>query len=158
MFLTATNVVGLLLRSGFARSRLLQSAHQHDHATQRAIQPRSTARLWKATFTAGSVRYETTNRRRRIPIGTAHARGRVSGASPVVGSRRSAGLSAHDTMTNVKNTSGGSHTSIPSPASRCDATAPEKWKKEPAYAHSLSRGNLGAMIAAAPPTCHTPLM
>src|SRR5262245_1150476 len=153
-----TNVVGLLVRSDSTQSRLLEPAHQHDHSTQCAIQPRSTARLWKATLTAGSVRYEATNRRRRIPIGTVHARGWVSGASPAVGSRRSAGLRAHDTMTNVKNTSGGSHTSIPSPTSRCDATAPEKWKKEPAYAHSLSRGNLGAMIAAAPLTWHAPLM
>src|SRR5215510_15105623 len=107
MFLTATNVVGLLLRSGVARSRLLESAHQHDHATQRAIQPRSTARLWKATLTAGSVRYEATNRRTRIPIGTAQASGRDSGASSAFGSRRSAGLNAHDATTNIKNTSGG---------------------------------------------------
>src|SRR5262249_61205628 len=88
-------------------------------------------------------------------IRTAHARGRVSGASPASGTRRSAGLSAHDTITNIKNTSGASHTSTTSPASRCDATAPDHWKKAPAYAHSFSRGNPGAMIAAAAPTCHT---
>src|SRR5262249_30593048 len=111
-----------------------------------------------AALTAGNVAYETTYRRRRIPVGMAQARGRVSGARPAFGSRRSAGLSAHDTMTNIKNTSGVSHAPTLSPASRCDATAPEKWKKEPAYAHSLSRGNLGAMIAAAPPICHTPVM
>src|SRR5262249_43968535 len=37
-----------------------------------------------------------------------------------------------------------------------DATAPDHVKKAPAYAHSLSRGNPGAMIAAPPPTCHKP--
>src|SRR4029434_1706746 len=113
---------------------------------QRAIQPRSTARLWKASFTAGSVRYETTNRRRRIPIGTAQARGRVSGASPAFARRRSAGLSAQDAMTNIENISGAHHDSTPSPASRCDTTAPENWKKEPAYAHSLTRGTAGASV------------
>src|SRR5262249_60282676 len=129
-----------------------------DCLTQRAIQPRSCARLWKATLTTGSVRYETTNRRRRIPIGTAQPRGRVSGPSPAFGSRRSAGLSAHDTMTNIENTSGVSHAPTLSPVLRCDATAPENWKKEPAYAHSLIRGNLGTMITAAPPICHAPEM
>src|SRR5262245_34377071 len=96
------------------------------HSTQRPTQPRSYARLLKAALTAGSVRYETTNRRRRIPIGTAQARGRVSGPSPEFGSRRSAGLSAHDTMTSIENTSGVSHTLAgdQSPASRCDDTAP----------------------------------
>src|SRR5262249_24293433 len=110
-----------------------------------------------ATLTQGSVRYDTTNRTSRIPIGTAQVSGRVSGAIPALGSRRSAGLSAHDTMTNIEKTSGVSHklTGTESPASRCDATAPEKWKKAPAYAHSLSRGNPGAMIVAAPPISHT---
>src|SRR5262245_4603004 len=107
-------------------------------------------------LTQGSVRYDTTYRRRRIPIGTAQARGRVSGGT--FGSRRSAGLSAHDAMPNIANISGAPHASAPSPANRCDATAPDHVKKAPAYAHSLSRGNLGAMIAAAPPTCHTPVM
>src|SRR5262245_11176661 len=113
-----------------------------------------------AALTHGSVRYETTNRTTRTPIGTAHARGRVSGASPAFGSRRSAGRSAHDRMTNIQNTSGVTHvlTGTKSPASRCDATAPEKWKKEPAYAHSLSRGNPGKMITAAAPISHTPRM
>src|SRR5262245_35233077 len=105
--------------------------------------------------TQGSVRYETTNRRSRIPIGTAHSRGRASGPGPAFGNRRPAGLRVHDTMTNVEKTRGGSQAALPSPASRCDATAPENWKKETAYAHSLSRGNLGDMIAAAPPICHT---
>src|SRR5215813_5516196 len=120
-------------------------------STQRPTHPRSLARLLKAALTAGSVRYETTNRRRRIPIGTAQARGRVSDLSAEFGNRRSAGLSAHDTMTNIENTSGVSHMlrGDQSPARRCDATAPENWKNAPAYAHSLSRGNLGAMITAA---------
>src|SRR5262249_40422390 len=126
--------------------------------TQRAIQPRSRARACMAALTQGSVTYETTNRTSRIPIETAHARGRVSGSRPAAGSRRSGGLNAHDTMTNIKNISGGSQAALASPASRCDATAPENWKKQPAYAHSLSVGNLGAMIAAAPPICHTPEM
>src|SRR5262249_22214756 len=59
--------------------------------------------------------------------------------------RRPAGLRVHDTMTNVEKTRGGSQAALPSPASRCDATAPENWKKETAYAHSLSPGNLGDM-------------
>src|SRR5262249_54061920 len=110
--------------------------------------------------TQGSIRYETTNRTTKTPTETAHARGRVSGASSAFGSRRSAGLSAHDAMVNIKNTSGVSHvpTGTKSPASRCDTTAPEKWKKLPAYAHSLSRGNPGAMIAAAPAISHIPKM
>src|SRR5262245_45127954 len=113
-----------------------------------------------AAFTAGSVRYETTNRTTKIAIGTAQARGRVSSAPPAFGSRRSAGLSAHETTTNIKNISGVSHvlTGTKSRASRCETTAPEKWKKEPAYAHSLSRGNPGAMIAAAAPISDTPKM
>src|SRR5215813_4297115 len=113
-----------------------------------------------AALTQGSVRKETTYRTRRIPIATAHARGRISGATSALGSRRSAGLRAQDTMTNVQKTSGVNHLPIgdQSPASKCDATAPEKWKKAPAYAHSLSRGNPGAMITAAAPSCHTPKM
>src|SRR5262245_4957582 len=93
----------------------------------------------------------------RSPIGAAQARTVGSGASPAPGSRRSADLSAHDAMPNIKNTNGGSHTSTPSPASRCEATAPDQVKKAPAYAHSLSRGKPGATIAAAPPTCQTPV-
>src|SRR5262249_12837938 len=98
--------------------------------------------------------------RRRTPIETAHARGRVSGPSPAFESRRSAGLSAHDAMPNIQNTSGVDHVLIgdQSPASMCDATAPEKWKQVPAYAHSLSRGNAGAMIAAAASISHPPRM
>src|SRR5262249_8160027 len=113
-----------------------------------------------AALTAGSVRYETTNRRTRIPIGTAQARGRVSGTRLACGSLRSAGLRAHDTMTKLKNTNGVTQrlAEAKSPASRCDTTAPEKWTKQPAYAHSLSRGNPGAMIAAAPAISHTPKM
>src|SRR5262245_30434285 len=134
--------------------------HQSLPSTQRAIQPRSTARLCMTALTAGNVRNETTYRTTRIPTGMAQARGRVSGASCTSGSRRSAGLSAHDTTTNVKNTRGVTQvlTGTKSPASRCDDTAPEKWKKDPAYAHSLSRENPGAMMAAAAPVCHRPLM
>src|SRR5262245_6620313 len=141
-----------------AHDRMCRRVHRRQRYYERAIQPRSSARLCRAAVTAGSVRYETTNRRRRIPIGTAQATERVSGASPAFGSRRSAGLSAHDTMTNIANTSGVSHAPTLSPASRWDATAPENWKKEPAYAHSLIRGNLGAMMTAAPPICQTPVM
>src|SRR5262245_12716224 len=111
-----------------------------------------------APFTAGSVRYETTRSRRRTPIGTAQARGRVSGVSAGGRSRRSDGLRAHDAMANIANTNGGSHASTLSPARRCDATAPDHVKKEPAYAHSLSRGKPGTMIAAAPPICHAPVI
>src|SRR5262249_3753246 len=99
---------------------------------QRAIQPRSRARACMLAVTQGSVTYERTNRRRRIPIGTAQAWGRVSSASSEFGSRRSGGLSAHDKMTNIRKITGGNHTPTTSPASRCEATAPENWKKAPA--------------------------
>src|SRR4029453_10393114 len=107
---------------------------------------------------AGSVRKETTYRIRRIAIGTAQARGRLSGGSPKFGSRRSAGLSAHDAIAHGAKNSGANHNSGPSPVNRCDVTAPDHRKKEPAYAHSLSRGSLGAAIATAAPTCHSPKM
>src|SRR5262245_37974617 len=102
-----------------------------------------------ATVTVGSVTNETTNKSMRTPIGTAQARGRLSGASPAFESRRSAGLSAHDPTANIANISGVIHAPALSPAERCDATAPDHVKTAPAYAHSLSRGNPGAMIAAA---------
>jgi hypothetical protein len=35
-------------------------------------------------------------------------------------------------MTNIENISGGHHARTSSPANRCDAAAPENWKKEPA--------------------------
>jgi hypothetical protein len=59
-------------------------------------------------------------------------------------------------MANVANISGAHHTSTLSPADRCDITAPDHRKKEPAYAHSLISGSLGAMIATAAPACHAP--
>src|SRR4030095_7546485 len=101
---------------------------------------------------------ETAYRRRRTPIGTAQARGRVSGGSAAFGRRRSAGLSAHDAIEHGAKNSGADHDSGPSQINRCDVTAPDHRKMEPAYAHSLSTGNPGAAIAAAAPTCHAPKM
>ena len=65
---------------------------------------------------------------------------------------RLGGLSAHEATARAANIRVTMMCQAASPQAACDAAAPVRSKKVPAYAHSLRRGKRGANKAMAPST------
>ena len=68
----------------------------------------------------------------------------------------SAGLKYHDTTVNIKSSNAGKVSTMLSPTAMCENIAPVMIKKNPAYAHSFTRGNLGTSNAITPNIFQTP--
>jgi hypothetical protein len=72
------------------------------------------------------------------------------------GSFLSAGLKYHDTTVSTRSSNEGNSSLTELPDAICENIAPDIIKKNPAYAHSFSKGSLGISNATTPKIFQTP--